>query len=380
MSETPLPQRRTPARRDNGRQGARSAAHKAYASENDAATLGANSLLDTPQTPNHAAVDPNTTYESSSRRAPNSRTGSKNKPKSRYGPASSDFTPTVGQTPPQRSVSIKPSMSTAYAGATFHASPAPSALPLPSFLSKSPAESPLTVERGSTQVPSPPTTDQDISTPFRSSSLQKTSESPLDFMFRAHREEKERDSRDKFPDWFTPKQESPASLPQSEKNIMSKSKSVPHTRRGNLGLPSGGIDTTELNGTPGRPMGPAFSTPYQDRIKAARPATRSNYSNSSHQQSQTSLLDSPPADDSTDALKKFLFGNTGSLYRSSHSASSNTQIPPQNAPGSSDSIPRANDTRSGESRGSKIEAMENDLRRILKLDASSNPSSTDRVF
>ncbi|KAG5978320.1 hypothetical protein E4U55_006245 [Claviceps digitariae] len=381
MNETPLRQRTTPARRNHGRQSARSAAHKAYASENDAMTFEANTLLDTPQTPNHVDVDPNTTHESSSRRAPNSKTRSRNKqPRPRHGLTSPDFPPVIGQTPPQRSVSIKPGMSTAYAGATFHASPAPSALPLPSFLSKSPAESPATAERDFAQVPSPPTTDQDVSTPFRPSSLPKTSESPLDFMFRAHREEKERDSRDKLSGSHIPRQESPGSLPQSEKNKLSKTRSQPHTRRGNnLGPHSVGIDATELDGTPGGPMGPAFSTPYHERIKAARPAARSNLTNNSHQQRETSLHDSP-ADDSTDALKKFLFGNTGPLYGSSHGAPSNSQPPLQTAPGSSDSIPRANETRFGESRGSKIEAMENDLRRILKLDASSNPSSTDRIF
>ncbi|KAG5988100.1 hypothetical protein E4U43_004834 [Claviceps pusilla] len=379
MSETPLRQRTTPARRNHGRQGARSAAHKAYASENDATTFEANPLLDTPQTPHIVDFDPNTTHDSSSRRAPNSKSRSKNKPKSRYGVTSPEFAPVAGQTPPQRSASIKPGMSTAYAGATFHASPAPSALPLPSFLSKSPLESPATAERRFAQVPSPPTTEQDVSTPFRPSSLPKTSESPLDFMFRAHREEKERDSRDKLSEWYTPKQESPGSLPQSEKNRMSKSRSVPHTRRGNLGAHSVGIDATELDGTPGGPMGPAFSTPYQDRIKAARPAARSNYTNNSRQQSENPLHDSP-ADDSTDALKKFLFGKTGPLYGGSHSAPSNSQAPPQTAPGSSGSIPRTNEIRPGGSRGSKIEAMEKDLRRILKLDSSSNPSSTDRIF
>ncbi|KAG5952937.1 hypothetical protein E4U53_007495 [Claviceps sorghi] len=377
MSETPLRQRTTPARRNHGRQTARSAAYKAYASENDAATLEANPLLDTPQTPNHVDIDPNTAPESSFGRALNSKNRSKNKAKSKYGLNSPDFPPVVGHTPPQRSVSIKAGMSTAYAGATFHASPAPSALPLPSFLSKSPAESPVSAERGFTQVPSPPTSDQDVSTPFRPSSLPKTSESPLDFMFRAHREEKERDSRDKLLKWSTPKKESPESLFEMEKNSISKSRSLSHARRGNLGHSPGGIDAAELDGTPGRPMGPAFSTPYQDRIKAARPSARSNYTNS--QQIGTSLHE-PSTDDSTDALKKFLFGKTGPLYGGSPSAPSNSQPPPQTSTGSSDSIPRANESRPGGSRGSKIEAMENDLRRILKLDASSSPSSTDRIF
>ncbi|KAG5925564.1 hypothetical protein E4U42_004166 [Claviceps africana] len=378
MSETPSRQRTTPARRNHGRQTARSAAYKAYASENDAATLEANPLLNTPQTPNHVDVDPNTAPESSFGRALNSKNRSKNKSKSKHGLNSPDFPPVVGHTPPQRSVSIKASMSTAYAGATFHASPAPSALPLPSFLSKSPAESPVPAERGFTQVPSPPTTDQDVSTPFRPSSLPKVSESPLDFMFRAHREEKERDSRDKLPTWSTIKKQSSESLSGMEKNSTSKSRSLPHTRRVNLGHSSGGIDAAELDGTPGRPVGPAFSTPYQDRIKAARPATRSNHANS-HQKIETSSQE-PLTDDSTDALKKFLFGKTGPLYGGLHSAPSNSQLPQPTSTGSSDSIPRANEIRPGGSRGSKIEAMENDLRRILKLDVSSSPSSTDRIF
>ncbi|KAG6042180.1 hypothetical protein E4U41_003926 [Claviceps citrina] len=366
MSETPSQQRTTPARRNRGRQSARSAAHKAYASENDAATFEANRSLDTPQTPNRLDADSNPALESSLRKAPSSKSRSKNKPRLKYGLTSPDLAPVVGQTPPQRSVSIKPGMSTAYAGATFHASPAASALPLPSFLSKSPPESLVTAETGSSQVPSPPTSDQDVSTPLRSSSFPKTSESPLDFMFRAHREEKERNSREIFSGGHTPRRETPGSIASKD---MSKCRSLPHTRRGHSGPQSCGIDVTELDGTPGRPMGPAFSTPYQDRIKAARPAMRSNSTNS-HQQSETSLH-GPQTDDSTDALKKFLFGKAGPLYSGSNSAPSSSQPPSQNAPESSIPIPRLDEAVLEVSRGSNIEAMENDLRRILKLDVSS---------
>ncbi|KAG6034122.1 hypothetical protein E4U19_003809 [Claviceps sp. Clav32 group G5] len=372
MSETPLKQKTTPARRDHGRRTARSAAHKAYASETDAIPSDANRLHDTPQTPNHMKVDLYPANETSSRKAPGSKGRSRNKP--RHGPTSPDFAPVLGQTPPHRSVSIKAGMSTAYAGATFHASPAPSSLPIPSFLCKSPAESPLSAARGFTpQVPSPPTTDQGVSTPFRSSSLLKTSESPLDFMFRAHRQEKERGTRDKHPELYMPHQESPGSVPRCETNSGFKSTSLPHTRRGNIGSQPGRIDATELDGTPGRPVGPAFSTPYQDRIKAARPVTRPKHPNG-HSQSGTSLHNSQV--DQAEALKKFLFGSTGPLYSGSISAPSGFQPSPQNNPRSSHSTPRSNDF----GRSGKIEAMEDDLRRILKLDVSSKTPPTDRIF
>lgn len=378
MSETPSQRKWTSARRKQYRQSTRAAAHKAYASENDATALEATRILDTPQTPNKVDIESNIANELSSTKAPSTKSRSKNKFKSKHGFTSPDFALIGGQTPPQRTLSIKPGTSTAFAGATFHASPAPSALPLPSFLSKSSTESPVPATKVFTQVSSPPTTDHNVPTPFRPASLPKTSESPLDFMFRAHREEKERHLRENAPGSYIPQMESPGAPPRFDVNEFSKSRSLPHSRRSNLRSQPGAIVATELDGTPGRPMGPPFSTPYQERIKAARSAMKP-HSPYSHPQSEASLHDTQ-ADDSTDALKKFLFGNPGPLYSNSMSSPSDSHLPPQTAAETANRVPRFNETRSVESRGSNIEAMENDLRRILKLDASSKSSSTDQIF
>ncbi|KAF1998892.1 hypothetical protein P154DRAFT_240857 [Amniculicola lignicola CBS 123094] len=84
----------------------------------------------------------------------------------------------------------------AYAGPTFHASPAPSALPIPKFLSRSvpaktmarPASPPEEAsDSASPNSPSPPSPSRaPIAVPTRSH------ESPLDLLFKAHREEKAR--------------------------------------------------------------------------------------------------------------------------------------------------------------------------------------------
>jgi hypothetical protein len=76
----------------------------------------------------------------------------------------------------------------AYAGPTFHASPAPSTLPIPSFYSKSVPESPgLKSLKGASLLESP------TPVPAAIVNMQsKREESPLDFFFKADREEKAR--------------------------------------------------------------------------------------------------------------------------------------------------------------------------------------------
>ncbi|KAK2594449.1 hypothetical protein QQS21_007853 [Conoideocrella luteorostrata] len=375
MSEIPSQQKATPARRKHGRQSTRSAAHKAYASENDAATTSRYGHA--PQTPSKGVLDPKTGADFYSSKASSTKSGSKNKSKSRSGLIAPDSVPVGGQTPPQRSVSIKPGANAAFAGATFHASPAPSALPIPRFLSKSSAESPVPSERDIVQEPSPPTTDQDAPTPFRPSSLPKPNESPLDFMFRAHREEKKRHFQENgLVQHDTPK--SPGTLPQFDMNGQSRSWSLPHQRRTHLRQQTSGIDTSELDGTPGRPMGPAFSTPYQERIKAARSGTSSTSPGS--RQNDHGSVKTPEAGDPTDALKKFLFGTLGSTTGNSFARPAEPKSPTQMTPGSNNVMPSVTEAKPTEARIDNIEAMENDLRRILKLDVSSKSTSTNPAF
>ncbi|KAF2181861.1 hypothetical protein K469DRAFT_588164 [Zopfia rhizophila CBS 207.26] len=98
----------------------------------------------------------------------------------------------------QNNLSATPAKSQgAYAGPTFHASPAPSALPVPKFLSKSvPASKPQpgfksSSEDGSDSAPSPtPSPPSPSRAPIPI--LPRDEESPLDFFFKADREEKAR--------------------------------------------------------------------------------------------------------------------------------------------------------------------------------------------
>lgn len=378
MSETPSQQRTTPARRKYGRQSTKSAAQKAYASENDIAAL------ETPRT--HAPKTPNKMNETStpasdfySSQHPNSKSRARNRTKSKNVPPSPDSTQYGRQTPPQRSASIKPGINTAFAGATFHASPAPSALPIPSFLSKPSGESPVALGKAALQEPSPPATDGDVPTPFRPSSVPKMNESPLDFMFRAHREEKERNFRENIPNHSSRPSASPQPLQWSDMGGPSKPSSLPHQRRTYFRQEAGGINSSELDGTPGRPLGPAFSTPYQERIKAARSASNSN---TSFTKGQTAgyLNEPETVEDSTEALKKYLFGNKSSITAGPLRTTTETKPALHTVPSAGTSTSTGTESGTKTTRASNITEIENDLRRILKLDMTSGPDSESRTL
>ncbi|PNY25906.1 Uncharacterized protein TCAP_04156 [Tolypocladium capitatum] len=365
----------TPARRRQGRSDGRSGTQKAYASENDVAALDASRQRRAPQTPNKAGSGSPAPTDSNAVQT-GSKQRNRNRPsKAKNVPTSPDSAQRGGrQTPPHRSVSMKPGTSTAFAGATFHASPAPSALPIPSFLAKSSCDSPVHGDaKDIVQEPSPPATDTDAPTPFRpSSSVPRNDASPLDFMFRAHREEKEREhrgipnSQNSNSSYAT----SPPSRSLFDPNASPNPSTVPQTRRTLSRQISGGIDSSELDGNPGRPMGPAFSTPYQERIKAAR-------SNPSRPHLNPSQPEQPPqkprpSDDPTEALKKFLF---------SESAASNQALPMGAMSASAPAAARASFTAQPEpAHAKRVQAMEDDLRRILKMDLTSNAPSPERGF
>lgn len=378
MSETPSQQRTTPARRKYGRQTIKSAAQKAYASENDVAALETTRHRHAPKTPSKTGDTSTAATEFCSSQPSNSKIKSKTKQRPKNAPASPDPAQQGRQTPPPRSIAIKPGANTAFAGATFHASPAPSALPIPSFLSKSSSESPIALGKDMLQELSPPATDGDVPTPFRPSSAPKTNESPLDFMFRAHREEKERHFRENAQSQSSKPHGSPQSLPWGDVSGVPKPSSLPHPRRTFLRQQSGGIDASELDGTPGRPLGPAFSTPYQERIKAARSASNTNTPRGS---SQTGgHLDEAHMEDPTESLKKFLFGDKGSAPGGSFPGTAEAWNPPQNTTGASVVMSPGTKPETKNARANNIEAMENDLRRILKLDMTTGSSSEGRTF
>ncbi|KAG0648477.1 hypothetical protein D0Z07_5483 [Hyphodiscus hymeniophilus] len=233
-------------------------------------------------------------------------TGSKQKSRNKIRPKAVLMSPAGTQkgrsTPPLTSVqsggmmaSAKP-MSTpstmAYAGATFHASPAPSALPIPSFYSKSVPDSPgmkgFKVKAESlSDSPTPPLPA--LNTPSQQKAQFQREESPLDFFFKADREQKAR-TKSASSTQNTVSATGPFNPPRPSPRV---SHTPPATR--NQASPST-IFAMELDGdgSAGSPIGPAFSTPYAERIKAARPR-------------QPFTPEGQSAFDRSEALKAYLF-------------------------------------------------------------------------
>lgn len=189
----------------------------------------------------------------------------------------------------------------AYAGPTFHASPAPSALPIPSFYSKSVPESPGA--KGLKSIKGPLATPPHAAT---TSNQSQREESPLDFFFKADREEKARaHSASQAAAVAGPFQ------PPIDTSRASRTPPAPSslTRQGSANRASaGGIFAMELDGEQnvGTPYGPAFSTPYSERINAAR----------NNQTNRVLDQQSPSAQkplDRSEALKAYLFSGPSIL-------------------------------------------------------------------
>ena len=186
----------------------------------------------------------------------------------------------------------------AYAGPTFHASPAPSALPIPSFYSKSVPESPG-IAKGIRSLKE----TADLESPSRiraalPNAQSEREESPLDIFFKADREEKARarsasSTQNAVTPMgpFHPPVESPGT---SQTPPAPASQTRPFNTKRNS---SSGMFAMELDGegTPGTPYGPTFSTPYSERINAARNAGSQENSTRGAQQTMTSeALESLP--------------------------------------------------------------------------------------
>lgn len=229
----------------------------------------------------------------------------------------------------------------AYAGSTFHASPAPSALPIPSFYSKSVPESPglrgmkgLKDNSSASHLATPPP----VETPAKRSQRE---ESPLDIFFNADRAEKERarsaisyQSAANGP--FHPPARSPRS---SQTPPAPRTQTRSQTSQSKRISGSGMFVMEELDGEEelATSFGPAFSTPYSERINAARSAK------------QSAQFSTPPSNavqlshsQNTDALKAYLFSDpsplsppattstVGSPYQShytSHAGPKGTSLP-----------------------------------------------------
>jgi hypothetical protein len=196
---------------------------------------------------------------------------------------------------------------TAYAGPTFHASPAPSTLPIPSFYSKSVPDSP-SMRDLQTRKEETSSNGSDSPTPPSAPvvAAQPREESPLDFFFKADREEKARArSAGSFHDIHP---ESGPFPPPTNSSQPITNTPLPGTQGRNRNAHFSGGSTSalfamELDGTnsPGKPIGPAFSTPYNERMNAARSSAAARQSSPQVTQEQ------PQSKDLSEALKAYLF-------------------------------------------------------------------------
>ncbi|KAL6864348.1 hypothetical protein J3F83DRAFT_762138 [Trichoderma novae-zelandiae] len=380
MEARASPDKATPGRRRQGR--GKPAPLKAYASENDAANyassshhghLGHHGHHKTPQTPKKMLSVSPVPAESNSAQPGSKQRNRNHKPRPKHDPTSPNYQLSNNQSPPRTSPTSKAIASTPFAGATFHASPSPADLPIPSFL-KSNSESPMVRKpRGVVPQPSPPATDSEVPTPQRPGSASQHRESPLDFMFRAHRLEKA--AREQVDQTAGPASglAGVMSPPHHTDTPLTPTSSGQHqNRRAYNRQSSGGSEIFEMDGTGGQPPGPAFSTPYQDRIKAARSIAA--HSPTTQRTSMPSANASTTTEDPTEALKRFLFAPQSSAPAAPAAANSSA-FPPH--PRNAEPFPSSQ----GDGSAVSIQAMENDLRRILKLDVGGERPPTDgRLF
>lgn len=404
QNHQPHPKATPGRRRGANRHFGHSPAHKTYASENDMPSdisFAVDLISQLPLTPQKQQLrnSPGPASQSSN---PRSKPRTANKAKQKPVSTSPQETRHGRTTPPQSSAPKSVAVA-AFAGATFHASPAPSSLPIPSFLAKA-LDSPGLKSNGrENQEPSPPATDTEPPTPqHRIVKAEITrEESPLDIFFKADRAEKERARRASSANIFStmPRPFSPPPQSQSpqEARTVPNGPSSLRTRRpgGPQRTTSSGISSVELDGTPGKPMGPSFSTPYQERIRAARSAQKPQ------QQQPIQILQrkspaSPPdqggaSEELSNKLKRFLAiptepedGNiqtdrtvtatsttTSSTFQTSGQRPASTSygvqsIPARHAAAQGSTI-SAN--RGGNPRPTDVLDMENSLRRMLKIDA-----------
>ncbi|KAK3944689.1 hypothetical protein QBC46DRAFT_158254 [Diplogelasinospora grovesii] len=386
MQQQVPPQKSTPGRRRANRHppGGHSPARKTYASENDMPTdvqFPFDFSNASPYTPRKSASNspaPPSTQPNNAKSKP--RGGNKSRTKQS---STSPGPVRHGRTTPPQSAAQK---TAAFAGATFHASPAPASLPIPSFLSKT-FGSPGPKDTGPVSAePSPPASDSEAPTPQRHVPLREgpSEESPLDFFFRADRAEKERARRASSANVLGP----PAGLfsPPLQPRSPQEARTVPNglsafqSRRPTLQRnSSSGISAVELDGTPGKPIGPAFSTPFNERIRAARSGEK-----------PVDIFQRPPQQQSTpvqdrgEKLKKFLAVsptyNTGQQFLTTagpaNQASESIFTSIQQTSVLSTMGPTTPTRVNNNSRPAEILQMEDSIRRILKINlGSAGPTS-----
>ncbi|KAJ5787464.1 hypothetical protein N7457_002454 [Penicillium paradoxum] len=160
-------------------------------------------------------------------------------------------------------VSLPPPTKTnapAYAGPTFHASPAPSALPMPSFFSKSAPDSNLAppIETDSDDAEEGPEPDVTPSKPRSRNMIigEEQKPSPIDFLFQAAVQARDHKSTG------SPELSKAVRSPQTE----------PRAQRPNgdgmFAFEMGNSHNSRIS-----QIGPSFAPSYQDRMNALRPSS-----------------------------------------------------------------------------------------------------------
>ncbi|KAL2107559.1 hypothetical protein VUR80DRAFT_5038 [Thermomyces stellatus] len=348
-----------------------------YASENDMSSAQPHF----PQTPQKSASSSPAPASAAGHQA-SSKRGGRDKTRPKNLPLSPDSARRTRQASHPASIP-KAGIANAFAGATFHASPAPSSLPIPSFLSKG-AESPtvnnghsldrpaLSQTVGWTPIPTPSrassaqTADASISTPSRASPSPAARDSPLELMFKADREEREQARRASVERSSQHKNtRSASSISQLPTGPSSTQFYEPHSPSlARHGRPDEGKPAPELGNYFGKSIGPSFSAPYQERMRAAR---RSNVPNQLKGGSWESISPAPDASDRSEALKRYLFGNANAEELGTSRAPS--KMPPVTAV---PTMTTATHVNGGEKqdRDEEVIAMEKNLRRLLNLDHS----------
>ncbi|EHA22453.1 hypothetical protein ASPNIDRAFT_45220 [Aspergillus niger ATCC 1015] len=194
-----------------------------------------------------------------------SRSGKKPRDASKASPAPNGHRHTTSQ-PNNTIATPQVKDSPHYAGPTFHASPAPSALPIPSFFSKSLPESDLApaLESDGDHLDAEPDLENTPSKPksrpqFQEEERQST---PLDFLFRAAVEARNPQQQQQR----SPEASSRVRSPQTD------SKTLQHRRPNGTanGLFRLEMESPEFQHSQ---IGPSFATSYKDRMNALRSAS-----------------------------------------------------------------------------------------------------------
>jgi len=214
--------------------------------------------------------------------------------------------------PPETSAPI-------FAGSTFHASPAPTSLPIPSFLGRSNTDHVANSDTDAAQDISPQTGPDESPT---DKAAPGNDESPLEFFFRADRAEKARVRRASSANTgvplnapFSPPRNAQNKYNSSPRGIADSSAQRPLFAQRNT---SPGMSTSEFDGNDRLPVGPAFSTPYQERIRAAHSTQGGTH--------PKPIVNRNLDLNSSEALKRYLF--TGQLSRSESQGTSSPYSSP----------------------------------------------------